>query len=83
MSTVGCEDAATWKALLAGVEALLENCCDLAQRFSTQVAPNAGARSTFCVARAFFSLLDVYPAIGATVVTATARLLAEETEAAS
>ena len=79
---MGCEDVATWKVLLASVECVLENCCSLAQRF-IDLATSVGAYSSFCVARACFSLLDVYPAIGATVVTATARFLVEETEGVS
>ncbi|KAL5965390.1 Conserved oligomeric Golgi complex subunit 1 [Taenia solium] len=78
VATSASEDVTTWKVLLSAVEGLLEQCCDLTLRVSNGLPPQGGARGAFCVARACFCLLDVYPALGATVVAATARLLAEE-----
>uniref|UniRef100_A0A0R3WWR8 Mon2_C domain-containing protein n=1 Tax=Hydatigena taeniaeformis TaxID=6205 RepID=A0A0R3WWR8_HYDTA len=77
------EDVTTWKVLLSAVEKLLERCCDMVQRVSNGLPPRGGVHGAFCVARACFCLLDVCPALGATVVTATARLLAEETKSGS
>ncbi|VDK37153.1 unnamed protein product [Taenia asiatica] len=78
VATSASEDVTTWKVLLSAVEGLLAQCCDLTLRVSNGLVPQGGARGAFCVARACFCLLDVYPALGATIVTATARLLAEE-----
>ncbi len=36
------------------------------------------ARGAFCVARACFTLLDVYPGLGGAIVTSTARLGSDE-----
>nr|CDS18664.1 oligomeric Golgi complex subunit 1 [Echinococcus granulosus] len=83
VATSASEDVTTWKVLLSSVEELLERCCNLARRVSNELPPQGGARGAFCVARACFCLLDVYPALGATVVTATARLLAEEAKSPS
>ncbi|KAL5106366.1 Conserved oligomeric Golgi complex subunit 1 [Taenia crassiceps] len=78
VATSASEDVSTWKVLLSAVEGLLERCCDLVRRVSNELLPRGGIFGAFCVARACFCLLDVYPALGATVVTATARMLADE-----
>ncbi|CUT99385.1 oligomeric Golgi complex subunit 1 [Echinococcus multilocularis] len=83
VATSASEDVTTWKVLLSSAEDLLERCCNLARRVSNELPPQGGAHGAFCVARACFCLLDAYPALGATVVTATARLLAEEAKSPS
>ncbi|VUZ40053.1 unnamed protein product [Hymenolepis diminuta] len=81
VATVAPEDVATWKVLLSTIEDLITRLCNLARRVFDEGNPNT-AHGIFCVARACFCLLDIYPALGATVVTATARLLAEEGKSA-
>nr|CDS28002.1 oligomeric Golgi complex subunit 1 [Hymenolepis microstoma] len=78
VATAASEDVATWKVLLSSIEDLITRFTNLAQRVSDEEKSNTTAHGIFCVARACFCLLDVYPALGATVVTATARILAEE-----
>ncbi|KAM3185420.1 hypothetical protein ACTXT7_006390 [Hymenolepis weldensis] len=77
ITTVASEDVATWKVLLSTIEDLITRLSNLARRVFDEEKPNT-AHGIFCVARACFCLLDVCPALGASVVTATARLLAEE-----
>ncbi|VDN97039.1 unnamed protein product [Rodentolepis nana] len=78
VATAASEDVATWKVLLSSIEDLITRFTNLAQRVYDGEKFNTSAHGIFCVARACFCLLDVYPALGATVVTATARILAEE-----
>uniref|UniRef100_A0A5K3F7Z3 Conserved oligomeric Golgi complex subunit 1 n=1 Tax=Mesocestoides corti TaxID=53468 RepID=A0A5K3F7Z3_MESCO len=76
------DETPVWKVLLGVVTRLLDRCCSMAKRAIVDLKEDGGmkSRGAFCVARACFALLDVYPGLGATVVAATAKLLTEESK---
>lgn len=80
VATSATEDVATCKVLLSAMEDLIKRLVVLAKRVYDDDKSNTTPCGIFAVARACICLLDVYPAIGATVVTATAGLLAEESK---